>query len=245
MTWAQHIIVCTHISFHLGREPKKGFRYLFQCSLHDTWFSTLVYNVFFISIYHVKVNQEGGRWVPRHLPRCGASAEKQGNQLPLEELSSSQQIKRENKAEAEPAASTKLYSCQLRDYGQVISSCWHHKHFHLFHVRICKYMKAVKLNSFYTHLPFFGGGHVPKLLFLSRSTGMSDNRRIFSPLIVKIQAPNECMCRKLCVSPYTIYCINCCQMYKEAMLIFFFKKQDITQTWPAQAIYKLRITNVL
>lgn len=119
-----------------------------MCSLHSTLFSTLVSNVFFISISHVEMNQQGGQWLPGHLPRCDARAEKQENQLPLEELSSSQQIKGENNTQAGPAASTQLCStCQLTDCGQVISSSWHHNHFHLSHVRICKSMKVVKNRS--------------------------------------------------------------------------------------------------
>lgn len=59
-----------------------------------------------ISIFHVKVNLRGGRWFLWLVFQRDASAEKPGQQLPLEELCNSQQ--RENKAEAEPGANTEL-----------------------------------------------------------------------------------------------------------------------------------------
>ena len=79
-----------------------------------------------------------------------------GNKLPLEELSNSQQIKRENKAEAEPAASTELYStCQLTDCGQVISSGWHLNPFYIFRVTNCLnplFSSQIKVNKIQFHL---------------------------------------------------------------------------------------------
>lgn len=74
---------------------------------YKVFFISFSFSSFFLSVINVRVNQEG-----RHLASAGA--EEPGNELRLKKLSNGPQIKRENKAEAEPSASAALYStCQI------------------------------------------------------------------------------------------------------------------------------------